>query len=1062
MHRSTLPFCLALLVACGDNFGSAPVLGDLALTTEEDTPIAVAFPVTALEADALGFTLVTEPSHGELSGDGPTWTYTPDADYVGEDTFTVRAENRHGSASATVTITVAPVNDAPVATDDSFAAVFDTPVTIAHAALLANDTDIDSETLTVSAFEAVTDGYGVPALGSEEVVITPEPGFEGAAAFTYTITDGELTADGMVTVTVGLNRVPVAEDDAAATDEDTPLVIEDAELLANDGDPDLQTLVISSVGNATNGTATHAGAQVTFVPEPDFVGEATFEYTITDQALTDVATVFVSVGSTNDAPVVTVSTASVTYVEDSAALAVDPAIGLADADSASLAAAAIQISTGCAGDQDVLALASPPEGVAVGAYDPESCTLALTGPASLADYQAALRLVSYQNTSQTPAVTPRVVRFTVDDGEAAGGSGSGTLDLVVTAVDDAPVAVNDAATVAEDATATAIAVLANDTDVDGGPISIESVTQPANGTVAVVGGTSLTYAPAHNYCNDALPADTFTYALAPGDGSATVSVTVTCTNDDPVAVDDSSTVLEDAAPTSIAVLANDTDVDGGSSTIASVTQPANGTVAIVGGTSLTYAPAPDYCNSAAAADQFSYELAPGGSAAVISMTVTCVADGPVAADDAATTDEDTTLVIGDATLLANDSDADQDTLVITAVGNATNGTVSHAGAQVTFVPDPDFTGTAGFQYTVGDPTLTAVAAVVVTVQSMNDPPVVTASSGSATYVENAAPIPVDADLALADADSASMASATIQITSGCASGEDVLALASPPAGITVGAYHAPSCTLALSGAASLASYQAGMRQVTYLDTSDAPATAARVVTFTVNDGQASNSTGSDARGLTVTALDDDPVAVNDAATVAEDAPATAIDVLGNDTDPDDGPMTISGVTQPDSGAVAIVDGTGLTYAPEPDYCNAPPGTTPDTFTYELAPGGSTAVVSVTVTCADDAPVAVDDVASVAGDSGANTISVLANDTDGDGGPMTVQAVTQPANGAVAIATDGLTVTYTPAPSYCNDLPNAPLDTFTYTLVGGSSATVTIDVGCVCGLNLPTDFVVASN
>jgi hypothetical protein len=1061
MHRSPVPLCLLLLVACGDDV-SAPVLGDLALTTDEDTPIAVAIPVTALEVDALGFTLVTPPAHGALDGDGPIWTYTPGADYVGEDTFTVRAEDRHGSASATVTITVTPVNDAPVATADSFAAVFDTPVTIPHAALLANDTDIDSETLTVSAVEATAGGHGVPALGGDNVVFTPEPGFEGAAAFTYTVTDGELTADGTVTVTVGFNRAPVAEDDAAATDEDTPLVIDDEALLANDGDPDLQTIVISSVGNASDGTVMHVGTQVTFVPDPDFVGEAAFEYTITDQVLTDVATVFISVGSVNDAPLVTASTASVTYVEDAAAVAVDPAIGLADVDSASLAAAAVQISTGCAGDQDVLALASPPEGITVGAYDPESCALALTGLASLADYQAALRLVTYVNTSQAPAVTPRVVRFTVDDGEATSGSGSGTLDLVVTAVDDAPVAVNDAATVAEDATATAIAVLANDTDVDGGPISIVGVTQPANGTVAIVGGTSLTYAPAADYCNDALPADTFTYALAPGDGTATVSVTVACTNDDPVAVDDSFTVLEDAAPTSIAVLANDTDVDGGSNTIASVTQPARGTVAIVGGTGLTYTPDADYCNSAGTADQFSYELAPGGSSAVVSMTVTCVADAPVAVDDTATTDEDTTLVIDDATLLANDTDADQDTLVITSVGNATNGTVSHAGAQVTFVPDPDFVGTAGFQYTVGDPTLTDVAAVVVTVVPVNDAPVVTASSGSATYVENAAPVPVDPDLALADADSASMASATIQITSGCASGEDVLALATPPGGITVGVYDAPSCTLALSGAASLASYQAGMRQVTYLDTSDAPATALRVVTFTVNDGETSSSTGSGSRGLTVTAVDDDPVAVNDAATVAEDAPATAIDVLANDTDPDDGPMAISSVTQPDGGTVAIVGGTGLTYAPDPDHCNAPPGTTPDTFTYELAPGGSTAVVSVTVTCADDRPVAVDDVASVAGDSGANTISVLANDTDVDGGPMTVQAVTQPANGAVAIVPGGLTVTYTPAPGYCNEFPNAPLDAFTYTLVGGSSATVTVDVGCVCGLNLPTDFIVASN
>ena len=91
-------------------------------------------------------------------------------------------------------------------------------------------------------------------------------------------------------------------------------------------------------------------------------------------------------------------------------------------------------------------------------------------------------------------------------------------------------------------------------------------------------------------------------------------------------------------------------------------------------------------------------------------------------------------------------------------------------------------------------------------------------------------------------------------------------------------------------------------------------------------------------------------------------------MLANDTDVDGGPMTIDSVTQPANGTVVITGGgTGLTYEPDPNYCNDPPGTTPDTFTYTLN-GGSTATVSVTVTCVDDAPVAVDDSATVAEDA----------------------------------------------------------------------------------------------
>ena len=111
----------------------------------------------------------------------------------------------------------------------------------------------------------------------------------------------------------------------------------------------------------------------------------------------------------------------------------------------------------------------------------------------------------------------------------------------MTCVDDAPVAVDDAATVGEDSAASAIDVLANDTDVDGGPIVIASASDPANGTVVITGGgTGLTYQPDPNYCNDppGTTPDTFTYTLN-GGSTATVSVTVTCVDDAPTAVDDS-------------------------------------------------------------------------------------------------------------------------------------------------------------------------------------------------------------------------------------------------------------------------------------------------------------------------------------------------------------------------------------------------------------------------------------------------------------------------------------------------------------------------------------------
>ena len=115
----------------------------------------------------------------------------------------------------------------------------------------------------------------------------------------------------------------------------------------------------------------------------------------------------------------------------------------------------------------------------------------------------------------------------------------------------------------------------------------------------------------------------------------------------------------------------------------------------------------------------------------------------------------------------------------------------------------------------------------------------------------------------------------------------------------------------------------------------------------------------------------------------EDAAATAIAVLTNDTDVDGGPEPISAASDPANGTVVITGGgTGLTYQPDANYCNSPPGTTLDTFTYTLTPGGSTATVSVTVTCVNDPPVAGDDSFTGANAALANTRLVVGTTSTG--------------------------------------------------------------------------------
>ena len=200
--------------------------------------------------------------------------------------------------------------------------------------------------------------------------------------------------------------------------------------------------------------------------------------------------------------------------------------------------------------------------------------------------------------------------------------------------------------------------------------------------------------------------------------------------------------------------------------------------------------------------------------------------------------------------------------------------------------------------------------------------------------------------------------------------------------------------------------------------------------------------------VTVSCVDDNPTAVNDTKTVLEDSGATAIDVLANDNNADGGPLTIDSVTQPTHGTVAITGGgTGLTYTPNPNYCNTRPAGLDRRL--HLHPerrldrdrGGHRQLRR-------RHPDRGQRHQDGAEDSGPTAIDVLANDNNADGGPLTIDSVTQPAHGTVAITGGGTGLTYTPNPNYCNTDPPASTDDFTYTLNGGSTATVAVTVTCV--------------
>lgn len=215
------------------------------------------------------------------------------------------------------------------------------------------------------------------------------------------------------------------------------------------------------------------------------------------------------------------------------------------------------------------------------------------------------------------------------------------------------------------------------------------------------------------------------------------------------------------------------------------------------------------------------------------------------------------------------------------------------------------------------------------------------------------------------------------------------------------------------------------------------ANGSATVTLTLSDNGGVLNGGVDTSApqtftITVTAVDDFPTATDDNAAVNEDDLATVINVLSNDNDPEGNPIAITGITQPANGT-STNNGTDVSYQPDPNYCG------PDSFTYTLN-GGSTATVNVTVNCDDDSPVAVNDLANLTEDDPATVINILSNDTDPDGGLMQVASVGAAANGTVTNNTTN--VSYQPDADFCGS------DSFTYTLNGGSTATVNVSVACV--------------
>ncbi|MFA5917406.1 MAG: Ig-like domain-containing protein [Candidatus Gracilibacteria bacterium] len=300
---------VSILGVSADNTGtgvnSAPVAVDDIATTNEgvavninvlgndtDTDTGTTLTVSLLSNIVNGFATIT--ASGNVR-------YTPFTDFNGTGSFDYVVSNGALTDIGHVVIIVNPVNDSPVAVDDTFTMVKNTTVEIN---LVGNDTDVDGDNLFISSLGAIINGTGTITTSKTGVIFTPNTDFVGTIIFSYVVSDGILTDTGTVTVTINsANSLPVANDDKISTYLNTEKTFDPR---INDTDANGDVLTIIGKTDGIHGTVSFSSTGVTYKPYQDFYGSDSFTYTISDgKGGTDIGTVKVTVIHTDyhDKPV---------------------------------------------------------------------------------------------------------------------------------------------------------------------------------------------------------------------------------------------------------------------------------------------------------------------------------------------------------------------------------------------------------------------------------------------------------------------------------------------------------------------------------------------------------------------------------------------------------------------------------------------------------------------------------------------------------------------------------------------------------------------------------------
>jgi large repetitive protein len=957
-----------------------PVTTNDVVTTSEDMPLndSVASNPTDVDnnIDPNSFVTIDAPTRVTIvmNPDG-TYTYTPNANFNGVDSVHYKVCDLGTPTmcdTATIIITITPVNDAPIATVDIFNTNEEVQVS---GTVVLNDSDIDNNKDNNSHAQVDAPKNGTMVLDPNgNFTYNPMPNFFGIDTMSYRVCDlGTPALCDTALIIVNVSNV----NDAPRANVDEGMVLVNGStnvvILSNDTDADgvltnVNTTITIDEAPKHGVASVNPDGTILYTPNTDYVGKDTLIYKLCDNGtpqLCDTAIVFISISATNNAPIANVD--GITIPEDTTVVSIPVLTN--DADDQILTASNISITD------------APNHGTAV--INPNGTI----GYTPNANYNGRDTLIYRVCDNGTPALCDTAIVF-----------------IDVTALpNDAPVAVNDTIAGPEDLVITNT-VATNDTDKDSNlnPTSFVTIDMPTHGTIVMNPNGSYTYTPSNNFNG----VDSVHYKVCDTKGgcdTATLIITITPVNDKPLAVDDAIATTMDS-PVGSTLATNDFDIDGNldPNSFVKIGDVLHGTITINPTGSYNYIPTIGYVGK----DSVQYQvcdLAGSCDTAWLVITVTPIGamnQAPVATEELVLTNVNTP-ANGTLTSKVSDPDGNLDNNSFAVVGTPKNGTITiSATGSYIYTPNNNFVGEDSVQYRIcdlGTPKLCDTSWVLIVVEQ-----------------PNRAPIALDDNVTTA-MNNTYTGTLTTKVS-------DPDSNLNPNSFTQIGNATNGSMTINPNGTYSF------IPTIGFVGKDS--------VQYRVCD--LGTPSLCDTAWIVVTILDAKPIAIDDAYTTDKNT-TVGFKVTTND-DAKGTVTTVNVITQPKNGSLNFVGIDSIRFTPFNGYCGT------DTFTYSLCNQFGlcdTAQVVVTMNCValPIAPVALDDIAS----TNKNTpvqIAMLDNDTT-NGTLTKIEVITNPTRGTAVV--QGNNILYTPATDSCGKN-----DTLTYricTANGCDTAQIIVSVNC---------------